>query len=32
VFDELKFSNLRAVPGWSDDAGEPTHHATTALN
>ena len=32
VFDELKFANLRPVPGWSDETGAPTHHATTALN
>jgi hypothetical protein len=32
VFDELKFSNLRSVPGWSDDAVEPIHHETTTLN
>jgi hypothetical protein len=31
-FDDLKFSNLRAVPGWSEEALEPEHHQTTVLN
>jgi Domain of unknown function (DUF4178) len=31
-FDELKFTKLRPVPGWSEDVIEPVHHQTTALN
>jgi predicted RNA-binding Zn-ribbon protein involved in translation (DUF1610 family) len=31
-FDDLKFSNLRPVPGWSEEAIEPTRDQTTALN
>jgi hypothetical protein len=31
TFDELKFSNLRSVPGWSDDLVEPTRNQTSAL-
>lgn len=30
-FEELRFSNLRPVPGWSEDA-DPTRNRTTALN
>ena len=31
-FEELKFSNLRPVPGWSEEVAEPTRHQTTAMN
>jgi hypothetical protein len=31
-FDELKFDNLRPVPGWSEENSEPTRRQTTALN
>ena len=30
-FDDLNFSNLRPVPGWSDDAAEPVRNETTSL-
>lgn len=30
-FDDLKFSNLRPVPGWSEDAVEPKRDETTSL-
>jgi hypothetical protein len=31
-FDELNFTNLRAVPGWSEEANETKKGGTTALN
>ncbi len=31
-FDDLKFTDLRAVPGWSEEDLEPAHHQTTALS
>ena len=30
-FDDLQFSNLRKVPGWTDEVLEPAHHQTTSL-
>jgi hypothetical protein len=31
-FNDLNFSNLRPVPGWSEEIIEPIHNQTTALN
>lgn len=31
-FDELNFSNLRPVPGWSEEVMEPIHQQTSALS
>ena len=31
-FDDLKFANLRSVPGWSEDAAAPADTRTTALS